>query len=136
MADHVRFPGYVGGKDKVQLLQESRILAYTSPKEGWGLSVIEAGACATPVVASNSPGLRESVVHGKNGFLVEHGDIKDLSDKITTLLTDDGTSEAMAQEGVRWAAGFNWQDSTRKTLALIESILNPKTDSNRGEMKS
>ena len=75
VADHVRFPGFMGGKDKVRLLQESRALAYTSPKEGWGLSVIEAGACATPVVASNSPGLCESVVDGKTGFLVRHGDI-------------------------------------------------------------
>ncbi len=134
VADHVRFPGYVGGKDKVQLLQESRILTYTSPKEGWGLSVIEAGACATPVVASDSPGLRESVVHGKNGFLVEHGDIRGLGDKITTLLTDDRIAAEMAEEGVRWAAGFNWQDSAEKTLALIESIVGPRADSKRGEM--
>ena len=62
------FPGFMGGKEKVRLLQESRALAYTSPKEGWGLSVIEAGACATPVVASNSPGLCESVVDGRPDF--------------------------------------------------------------------
>jgi glycosyltransferase involved in cell wall biosynthesis len=134
VADHVRFPGYVGGTDKVQLLQESRILTYTSPKEGWGLSVIEAGACATPVVASDSPGLRESVVHGKNGFLVEHGDIRGLGDKITTLLTDDRIAGEMGEEGVRWAAGFNWQDSAEKTLALMENVLGSQADSKRGEM--
>ena len=32
----MKFPGFVGGEDKVRLLQESRLLAYTSPKEGWG----------------------------------------------------------------------------------------------------
>ena len=123
VADHVRFPGFVGGAEKVRLLQESRILTYTSPKEGWGLSVIEAGACATPVIASNSPGLRESVVHGKNGYLVDHGDIGDLGDKIITLLSDDARAEAMAEEGVRWAGTFSWQASADNTMALIEDIL-------------
>jgi len=121
--DHVRFPGFMGGKDKVRLLQESRLLTYTSPKEGWGLSVIEAGACATPVVASDSPGLRESVVHGKTGYLVRHGDIHDLGEKIVTLLSDDALAQAMAEEGVRWASTFSWERSAEKTLALIEEML-------------
>lgn len=123
VGDHVRFPGFIGGKDKVRLLQESRLLTYTSPKEGWGLSVIEAGACATPVVASNSPGLRESVVDGKNGFLVRHGDIRELGENIVTLLTDDARAQSMAEEGVRWAATFHWDASAEQTLALIEEIL-------------
>ncbi len=123
VADHVRFPGFIGGQDKVRLLQESRVLAYTSPKEGWGLSVIEAGACATPVVASDSPGLCESVVDGKTGFLVRHGDIPQLAEKIGVLMTDDTLAQGMADEGVRWAATFNWESSTEKTLALIEEIL-------------
>ena len=123
MADHVRFPGFIGGQDKVRLLQESRVLAYTSPKEGWGLSVIEAGACATPVVASDSPGLCESVVDGKTGFLVPHGDIPQLAEKIEILMTDDALAQSMADEGVRWAATFNWESSAEKTLGLIEDIL-------------
>jgi len=121
--DHVKFPGFLDGEDKVRLLQESRILTYTSPKEGWGLSIIEAGACATPVVASDSPGLCESVVHGKNGFLVPHGDLGKLEDAILTLLTDDAVAGECADEGVKWAATFNWQASADKTLALIEEIL-------------
>lgn len=123
VADHVKFPGFVGGTDKVRLLQESRILAYTSPKEGWGLSVIEAGACACPVVASDSPGLKESVRHEETGYLVRHGDIPDLADKMARLLTDDATAAAMAEAGVRWAAEFHWDRSADKTLALIEEIL-------------
>ena len=122
VADHVRFPGFVGGKDKVSLLQDTRVLAYTSPKEGWGLSVVEAGACATPVVASDAPGLRESVLDGKTGFLVPHGDVDALADRLTRLLTDDALAESMATEGVRWAATFHWENAARETLALIEEI--------------
>ncbi len=128
VADHVRFPGFLGGADKVRLLQESRVLAYTSPKEGWGLSVIEAGACATPVVASDSPGLCESVVDGKTGFLVRHGDIADLAGKMTALLSDDALAQGMAEEGVRWAATFNWESSAENTLKLIDEIVAGRSD--------
>jgi glycosyltransferase involved in cell wall biosynthesis len=123
VADHVRFPGYMGGADKVRLLQESRALAYTSPKEGWGLSVIEAGACATPVVASDSPGLCESVLDGETGFLVRHGNIGDLAGKMIALLRDDPLAQRMAEAGVRWAATFNWESSAENTLKLIEEIV-------------
>ena len=49
-------------------------LVFASPKEGWGITNLEAAACATPVVASNSPGIRESVRDGETGYLVPHGD--------------------------------------------------------------
>jgi glycosyltransferase involved in cell wall biosynthesis len=123
VAEHVKFPGFVGGNDKVRLLQESRLLAYTSPKEGWGRSVIEAGACACPVVASDSPGLKESVVDGRTGFLVPHGDIASLGEKITLLLTDNRLAASMAEEGVRWAARFHWDESAKATLALIDEAV-------------
>ncbi len=80
VADAVRFLGYRGGREKLETLHATRALLYTSPKEGWGLSVIEANACGVPVVASRSPGLCESVRDGETGFLVPHGDLKALAD--------------------------------------------------------
>jgi glycosyltransferase involved in cell wall biosynthesis len=123
MERHVEFTGYVGGTAKVDLLRNTRILAYTSPKEGWGLSVIEAGACAVPVVASNSPGLRESVVDNQTGFLVPHGDVGALADRMTRLLTDDDLARRMGEAGVVWARRFNWDDSAQKTLQLLEEAV-------------
>lgn len=120
MEKHVEFTGYVGGKDKVNLLRDCRVLAYTSPKEGWGLSVIEAGGCAVPVLASNSPGLRESVVDGETGFLVPHGDVPVLADRMIRLLTDDDLARRMGAAGETWARRFDWDESARKTLALLE----------------
>ena len=120
MEKHVDFTGWISGSTKVDLLRNCRILAYTSPKEGWGLSVIEAGACAVPVVASNSPGLRESVVDGRTGFLVPHGDVPALADRMIRLFTDDPLADRMGEAGIEWAARFNWEDSTRKTLELLQ----------------
>ena len=56
-----RFLGRISEEDKVSLLRRSWALAFASPKEGWGITNLEAAACGTPVVASTSPGIRESV---------------------------------------------------------------------------
>jgi glycosyltransferase involved in cell wall biosynthesis len=96
------------------------VLLYTSPKEGWGLSVVEANLCGTPVVASNSPGLRESVVDGRTGFLVPHGDVPALVRRIDDLLSDADLYGRMRAAALEWGRGFTWERSTRETLALME----------------
>ena len=71
--DRVRFLGYVSQADKIALLREAWVHVLTSSKEGWGISVLEAAACGTATIASDVPGLRDSVVHGRTGWLVPHG---------------------------------------------------------------
>jgi glycosyltransferase involved in cell wall biosynthesis len=75
VADAVEFRGFATRADKVRALQESWVLVQPSPKEGWGLTVVEAGACATAVVAADSPGLRDSVRRDLTGLLVPYSDV-------------------------------------------------------------
>ena len=75
LGERVRFLGRISEAEKLALLRRAWALVFASPKEGWGITNLEAAACATPVVASNSPGIRESVRDGETGFLVPHGDI-------------------------------------------------------------
>ncbi|MCK4303910.1 MAG: glycosyltransferase family 4 protein [Candidatus Eisenbacteria sp.] len=123
LGDHVRFLGFQSGQAKIETLRQVRVLAYTSPKEGWGLSVIEGGALGIPSVASDSPGLRESVRHGETGFLVRHGDVPALAEKITLLLEDDELWWRMGRRGMEWAAEFNWERMAEETMALAEEII-------------
>src|SRR5205814_5174991 len=60
-----RFLGFVAETEKRRLLRRAWAVGLTSPKEGWGISNVEAAACATPALASDSPGLRESVRHAE-----------------------------------------------------------------------
>jgi glycosyltransferase involved in cell wall biosynthesis len=120
LARNVTFTGVKRGREKTELLQSAALLLYTSPKEGWGLSVVEANTCGTPVVASDAPGLRESVVDGKTGFLVPHGDVPALARRIDELLSDPALYGRMRAEAVRWGRGFTWDRSARETLGLIE----------------
>ena len=121
--DHVRFLGFQAGAEKRATLNRTRVLVYTSPKEGWGLSVIEANALGIPCVASRSPGLRESVRDGETGFLVEHGDVAALGAAILRLLEDEALWWRMGRAAVDWANAYHWDRSTRETLELARTIL-------------
>lgn len=123
LEQHVRFWGYRGGGEKYETLAQTRVLVYTSPKEGWGLSVIEAAALGIPSVASDSPGLRESVRPEETGYLVPHGDVGALADRIARLLEDDDLWWRMGRRGQDWAAQFTWERSAGETLALAEEIM-------------
>ena len=75
IADQVRFAGFVSEEEKAELLSRSWAHVLTSPKEGWGIVSMEASASGTPTIASDSPGLRETVRHAETGYLVPHGDV-------------------------------------------------------------
>ncbi|HEX5631663.1 MAG TPA: glycosyltransferase family 4 protein, partial [Gemmatimonadales bacterium] len=72
-AEAVRFLGFVSEAEKLQLFRSAWANLFPSPKEGWGITVVEAAACGTPSLASDSPGLRDSVRDGVTGYLVTHG---------------------------------------------------------------
>ncbi len=117
--DRVVFTGYVEGREKQELLGKTRVLCYTSPKEGWGLSVIEANAVGVPCVASDSPGLCEAVRHDSTGYLVPHGDLSALQARLQELLTDDARWSEMSGHGMKWAQEFRWDKMTDETESLL-----------------
>ena len=105
--------GYVSEERKLDLLRTSWLHALTSSKEGWGISCMESSACGTPTVASDSPGLRESVVSGETGLLVPHGDQQSLTLAIGSLLSDRQAREEMGRSARRFAEGYSWDRSAR-----------------------
>ncbi|OQY27115.1 MAG: hypothetical protein B6244_11570 [Candidatus Cloacimonetes bacterium 4572_55] len=125
---NVSFLGVKTGAEKTELLQKANVLIYASPKEGWGLSVIEANACGTPVVASNSPGLRESVVDGETGFLTPHGDTDALAEKIDLLLSDPDLYDQMREKAIQWGQSFSWERAAEETLDLIRHAIEVKNE--------
>ena len=119
LADVVRFHGFLPPAEKVRRLREAWALVQPSPKEGWGLTVIEAGACGTAVVAADSPGLRDSVRRDETGLLVPYGDEAALADALGRVLGDAALRERLASAGTRWAAGFRWEDCARRSLDAL-----------------
>jgi glycosyltransferase involved in cell wall biosynthesis len=120
LRNSVEFLGYVSEAEKIRLLRRSWVHLLTSPKEGWGISVLEAAACGTPTVASDSPGLRDSVQAGRTGLLVPHGDLNALTGAVRTLLEDAALRSAMGASARAFAEGFTWDGSAR----TMETFLN------------
>jgi glycosyltransferase involved in cell wall biosynthesis len=115
----VEFLGFVSEEEKLELLQRAWIHVLTSPKEGWGISVLEAAACGTPSVASDSPGLRDSVRDGETGLLVPHGDVGALAEALARLVEERPTREAMGERARSWATEHEWDGVSLRWEALL-----------------
>lgn len=116
----VEFTGFVSEERKIQLLQQMWCKVTTSSKEGWGLTVIEANACGTPVIASNVEGLRDAVRDGETGLLYEFGNVSDLAAKLTRVLTDTDLREKLTRGAIEWSRKFDWERAAEETIVLLK----------------
>lgn len=123
LQEKIEFTGYIDVETKVRYLQEMHFLVNTSSKEGWGLTVVEANACGTCVIASDVPGLRDSVVDGETGLLYEYGNIEQLAEKISLLLRDEHLRARLSMNALEWSKKFRWEDSAQKTLEILSSVV-------------
>lgn len=123
LADIVEMPGFVTEEEKRTLFRRAWVHVLTSPKEGWGITNLEAAACGTPTVASDSPGLRDSVSPGESGFLVPHGDVDALAERLRALLTDPGLRDRLGRSARAFAERFSWDRAARDTEAHLQEIL-------------
>ena len=123
ITNQVDFMGYVSEERKLELLRTCWLHALTSSKEGWGISCIESSACGTPSVASDSPGLRESVVSGETGLLVPHGDQEELALASGSLLSDHQAREEMGRRARQFAENFSWDKSARATEDFLTQLV-------------
>lgn len=119
--DVVEFPGWVDRETKRELLRRSWVHVLTSPKEGWGITNLEAAACGTPTVASDSPGLRDSVRDGRTGLLVPHGDLDALTDALERLLGDHDLRERLGRAAREFAEELDWDRSARRMEEFLEA---------------
>lgn len=122
MNDVVEMPGLVTEPAKVELFRRAWVHAFTSPKEGWGISNLEAAACGTATVASDSPGLRESVVDGRTGYLVPHGDIDAIATRLAEVLARPELRERLGREARRFAEGYSWDAAADQTEAHLRQV--------------
>jgi glycosyltransferase involved in cell wall biosynthesis len=98
-------------------------VVFPSPKEGWGITNLEAAGCGTPAVASDSPGLRESVRHGETGLLVPHGDVAALQAALRTLACDGPLRERLSLGARAFAKTLSWEKAAMETEAHLEAAV-------------
>jgi len=123
LSDVVDMPGFVDDAGKIRLLRRAWVHVLTSPKEGWGITNIEAAACGTPTVASDSPGLRDSVVDGESGLLVPHGDVEALAAAIRRLVEDATLRDRLGRGAHAFASQFTWDRAAARTEQHLQTVI-------------
>jgi glycosyltransferase involved in cell wall biosynthesis len=121
--DRVKFLGFISEEAKLHLLRRAWASTLASPKEGWGISNLEAAACATPVIAANSPGIRESVIDGETGFLVPPDDPSAMAAAMRGIVESRDLVNVLGAAGRRFAEQFTWDRAASDTLSHLEEVL-------------
>jgi glycosyltransferase involved in cell wall biosynthesis len=122
LGQRVRFLGRISEQEKLSLLRRAWALVFASPKEGWGITNLEAAACATPVVASNSPGIRESVRHDVTGLLVPHRDVHAMGAAMRRLAESRALVTSLGIAARSFAETFTWERAAEQTEAHLQSV--------------
>ena len=122
LSDRVKFLGFIPEEEKVRFLRRAWASTLASPKEGWGISNLEAAACATPVIAANSPGIRESVIDGETGFLVPQDDVHAMTAAMMGIVVSRDLVDVLGAAGRRFAVTFTWERAASDTLSHLEEV--------------
>jgi len=121
-AKDVKFFGYVDSKTRDELVKKAWVIAVPGVREGWGQVVTDANALGTPAIGYNIPGLRDSIKHGYNGFLV-NADPRDLAYTIVDVLSNDKLREKLSRGAINWARQFSWNKSAEKFENIIRDVV-------------
>ncbi len=119
LGDTVEFPGWIGEDGKWDLLRRAWAVCYTSPKEGWGISSLEAQRVGTVVVVSDAPGLRDTIVPGVTGWMAPHGDVSAVTAALERVIARPAERRRMELAAVERAAEYTWGRSVDATERIL-----------------
>jgi D-inositol-3-phosphate glycosyltransferase len=122
---HVRFITAQPQEVLARYYTAADVFVMPSHYESFGMVVLEAMACGTPVVASRVGGLASTVVHGRTGFLVPAGEWQPFAQAILHLLDTPALHNAFAQASIRRAQAFTWPSIVVRTVQLYRGLLHP-----------
>jgi len=119
-ADELVFTDYVPDEDLTALYNTADLFVYPSLFEGFGIPPLEAMACGTPVITSNTSALPEVV--GDAAIMVDPLDVDALARAMQNVLDDSELSARLSESGLRRASMFSWEDSARTILGVYRRV--------------
>ena len=123
LAEAIHFPGYISHEELPLWYNAASLFVYPSFFEGFGLPVLEAMACGTPVITSTVSSLPE--VAGRDGAarLVNPTEHETLAEAMARLMADADLRASMSERGLAQAAKFRWEKTARETVAIYQKVL-------------
>lgn len=117
---NVVFMSFVSQEKKFELIARSHVLVAPSIKEGFGLTIPEAGIVSTPAVAYNVGGLRDIIVDGENGLLIKP-EVKEIAKSIQKLIIDQNLYKRIQQGALKYAKSLSWDNAAKVALSTFTS---------------
>jgi glycosyltransferase involved in cell wall biosynthesis len=114
---YVLLPGRVSPDELVALYRRAWVVASTSVREGWGMTVSEAAACGTPAIATRIPGHIDVIDHGVTGMLADRDD--ELEHQLETLLGDPLLRRRLGRAAASRVAALTWEATAQGTMAAL-----------------
>jgi len=113
--------GYVSDEDLPALYSGAALFALPSLYEGFGLTVLEAMACGTPVVCSRTSSLPE--IAGDAAVYFDPTDVQEMAEVMHQVLNDEERREEMRARGLAQAAQFSWSRAAEETMAVYQQLI-------------
>ena len=124
IAGRVTFVGQIPYDEIYPFIQRHHLMVMPSRMESFGVAVLEAGACARPVIASDTGGVPELLLNHETGFLIPVGDVDRLAEEISKLAQDRASGQKMGLNGFRHVAeNFSWESSLDRMSDLYQSLV-------------
>ena len=120
LEEDVVFTGYVPEEDRPKLMSAAEVFVFPSFFEGFGMPVIEAQACGTPVVTSNTTSLPEAA--GEGAVLVDPRDVGAIGGAIARILSSSSLRDELVGKGLKNSRRFRWEDSGKKLIEIFNSL--------------
>jgi glycosyltransferase involved in cell wall biosynthesis len=117
----VTFPGFIQDADLAAAYSAACVFVFPSLYEGFGLPPLEAMACGTPCVVSNSSALPE--VTGRAALLFNPTSVDQFVECMVSVMEDDDLNGKLRREGLRQSAKFRWEKAADETIEVYRAVL-------------
>lgn len=121
LPERIELTGYLPDEELPVVYSGAELFVFPSLYEGFGLPVLEAMACGTPVITSNASSLPE--VAGDAGILVDPYSVDEIAAAMLRVVNDADLRETMRRDGLAQAQHFSWEQCARETVAVYEQVL-------------
>lgn len=120
LIDQIVLSGYINNLDLPAIYSMSSLFLYPSMRESFGIPMLEAMRCGTPVITSNTSSMPE--VSGDGALFVDPSNPVEISESIVKLLGNNEIKDQLVQKGFNRSAKFSWENMAKEVLKLYENI--------------
>lgn len=120
LIEHIVLSGYINNLDLPAIYSMSSLFLYPSLRESFGIPVLEAMRCGTPVVTSNTSSMPE--VSGDGALFVDPARPQEIAEAIAKMMTDENLRNEYVKKGFDRSAKFSWENMAKEVLNLYENI--------------